>query len=137
MTFEKSSEISHFKNCDFWKFIFLKSVTGNRLPSRCNRLHINICDSSCLNLKIKMFRNSGNRLQVLFNRLHKFKMIWKGFITCCDFWNLKSNVLKHGNRLHAHGNRLQLCKSVLKTMLSTGNQFLPSGSRLLESKTLW
>jgi len=42
-----------------------------------------------------------------------------------------------GNRLHTHGNRLQLCKSVLKTMLATGNRLLPSSNRLSESKTLW
>ena len=90
---------------------FSKSVIDNRLPSRCNWLHINRCDSLCLNLKIKMFRNTGNRLQMLCNLLHKFENVLSQVVTF-EIWNPTFKNI--GNRLHTHGNRLLLCKTVIK-----------------------
>jgi len=57
------------------------------------------------------FKNTGNRLQILCNRLHKFKNILSQVVTL-EIWNL---TLKNiGNWLHGHGNRLLLCKIVIK-----------------------
>jgi len=64
-----------------------------------------------LNLKIKTFRNIGNRLHILCNRLHKFENVLSQVVTL-EIWNPTFKNI--GNRLHAHGNWLLLCKSIWK-----------------------
>ena len=68
---------------------------------------------------------------MLCNRLHKFENVLLQVLTL-EIWN--STFKNIGNRLHAHGNRLLLCKTVIKLFWASGNQLLPYGNRLPESK---
>ena len=83
------------------------------------------------NFEIQRFRTTGNRLQILCNRLHYFENILSQVVTL-EIWN--SMFKNIGNRLHAHGNRLLLCKIVIKLFWASGNRLRPYGNRLPETK---
>ena len=96
--------------------IYLETITGNRLPNQCNRLHKAFMWKDVtihIWIWISTFKGTGNRLPKHCNRLQLFEINWN---VLNSVWKLFQNNFPTGNRLQQSGNRLPENKNSLVHM---------------------